>query len=906
MSIPHSLIVRICEFRDSDADDDDDSSAPVVERFFGKFRLIFLASNDALRLDRVAEQHDSAEGSSNGEDVDGFSSFYLALKDYEQMPITEKSIAFCRRCSTQSVPKNGTFSLNSFAIRFNTSKELATFRSILDANANRRDPKTESKQILAKLAETRSKKRKCSDESAANDSNSEFDTRTEQSSAVQYFQFYGSLFQQQNMLQDFTRTATYQRAIFENWHEFRGKVVLDVGAGTGILSFFAAQVGAKRIYAVEASSMAVHCKELVHANGYDAVISVLSAKIEEVELPEQVDVIVSEPMGYMLVNERMLESYMYARKFLRNGGRMFPSRADLHLALFSDDALHQEQQQRAAFWAQQTFHGVTLGVMQQPALDELFRQPVVDSWGAGILVSQSVKWTVDFERDPVERLHRIQVPFTMNAQRTCHVHGVASWFDVAFVGSKRTVWLSTAPTEPLTHWYQVRCLVKQPMLVLAGQDVRGRLEMVANDKQSYDMELEMCIEDNESSAWQRNVLDLKMPHFRYTGQPTAGPPGTQPECPSDQLNQAVNFFGAGGTGDCGMDQEQQQQHQQQMSAFKKQQHFACQADQPLQNGFDPRLSAALGVFVRCVWKVGRPELKAHKMVAENSESVEAVQEVQPEPKATTDDGSSTSFLYFSYGSNMLAERIHVHVTGAVFMTTAVLADFELCFFDRSERWHGAVASIERKPDTRVWGCVWRVPNSLAAELDKQECGYRRLDVDVTIHSIPPSPMRCRTYQYANPDRKLNRPSPHYRQVIITGALEHGLPSAYVEWIVNSFSTNDYRGKVELKLNAIEHLNNLENARNEHREQQQQQQQNEVPGAMFMTTDVLADFELCFFDRSDDSGKEGGLPNGRKLEGAGPQAVLGEQRGGAKQMFGVGGAVELLDIVGTMVVQLEEK
>uniref|UniRef100_A0A183CIV7 type I protein arginine methyltransferase n=1 Tax=Globodera pallida TaxID=36090 RepID=A0A183CIV7_GLOPA len=763
------------------------------------------------------------------------------------MPITEKSIAFCRRCSTQLVPKNGTFSLNSFAIRFNTSKELATFRSILDANANPRGAKTESKQIVAKLAETRSKKRKCSDESAANDSNSEFDTRTEQSSAVQYFQFYGSLFQQQNMLQDFTRTATYQRAIFENWHEFRGKVVLDVGAGTGILSFFAAQVGAKRIYAVEASSMAVHCKELVHANGYDAVITVLSAKIEEIELPEQVDVIVSEPMGYMLVNERMLESYMYARKFLRNGGRMFPSRADLHLALFSDEALHQEQQQRAAFWAQQTFHGVTLDVLQQPALDELFRQPVVDSWGAGILVSQSVKWTVDFERDPVERLHRIKVPFTMNAQRTCHVHGVASWFDVAFVGSKRTVWLSTAPTEPLTHWYQVRCLVKQPMLVLAGQDVRGRLEMVANDKQSYDMELEMCIEGNESRVWQRNVLDLKMPHFRYTGQPTAGPPGTQPECPSDQLNQAVNLFGAGGTDAGGMDQEQQQQHQQQMSALKKQQHFACQADQPLQNGFDPRLSTAW--VCCCVWKVGSSEFKATKMVAENPESVEAVQEVQPEPKATTDDGSSTSFLYFSYGSNMLAERIRVQVTGAVFMTTAVLADFELCFFDRSDRWHGAVASIERKPDTRVWGCVWRVPNSLAAELDEQEYSYRRLDVDVTIHtdsgpSIPSSPMRCRTYQYSNPDRKLNRLSPHYRQVIITGALEHGLPSAYVDWIVNSFPTNDYQGQVKLKLKAIEQLNSLE-----HREQRQQNEA-QVTAAVFMTTAVLAEFGLCFFDRSE--------------------------------------------------------
>lgn len=56
---------------------------------------------------------------------------------------------------------------------------------------------------------------------------------------------------------------------------------------------------------------------------------------------------------------------------------MFPSKADLHFALFSDDALHQEQQQRGAFWSQQAFHGVALGSLQQPALDELFKQPVV-------------------------------------------------------------------------------------------------------------------------------------------------------------------------------------------------------------------------------------------------------------------------------------------------------------------------------------------------------------------------------------------------------------------------------------------------------------------------------------------------------------------------------------------------
>jgi hypothetical protein len=39
----------------------------------------------------------------------------------------------------------------------------------------------------------------------------------------------------------------------------------------------------------------------------------------------QVDVLVSEPMGTLLVNERMLETYIYARdKFLKPGGKMFP------------------------------------------------------------------------------------------------------------------------------------------------------------------------------------------------------------------------------------------------------------------------------------------------------------------------------------------------------------------------------------------------------------------------------------------------------------------------------------------------------------------------------------------------------------------------------------------------------
>jgi type I protein arginine methyltransferase len=59
----------------------------------------------------------------------------------------------------------------------------------------------------------------------------------------------------------------------------------------------------------------------VSANSLGEVIKVVTGKIEEIELPECVDIIISEPMGYMLVNERMLESYVYARKFLKPGGK---------------------------------------------------------------------------------------------------------------------------------------------------------------------------------------------------------------------------------------------------------------------------------------------------------------------------------------------------------------------------------------------------------------------------------------------------------------------------------------------------------------------------------------------------------------------------------------------------------
>ena len=54
--------------------------------------------------------------------------------------------------------------------------------------------------------------------------------------------------------------------------------------------------------------------------------------------------IVSEPMGFLLVHERMLESYIAARdRFLKPGGLMMPSWGTIYIAPFTDSTLYQEQ-----------------------------------------------------------------------------------------------------------------------------------------------------------------------------------------------------------------------------------------------------------------------------------------------------------------------------------------------------------------------------------------------------------------------------------------------------------------------------------------------------------------------------------------------------------------------------------
>uniref|UniRef100_A0A7N0ZRA8 type I protein arginine methyltransferase n=1 Tax=Kalanchoe fedtschenkoi TaxID=63787 RepID=A0A7N0ZRA8_KALFE len=332
-------------------------------------------------------------------------------------------------------------------------------------------------------------------------SKNKFDHKIEASSAKMYFHYYGQLLHQQNMLQDYVRTGTYYAAVIENRADFTGRVVVDVGAGSGILSLFAAQAGAKHVYAVEASEMAEYARKLIAGNpSLSQRITVVKGKVEEVELPEKADILISEPMGTLLVNERMLESYVIARdRFLLPNGKMFPTLGRIHMAPFSDEFL----------------------------FIEIANKPVVDAFDPRLLVAPPVCHIIDFTKSKEEDLYEINIPLKYTATMGTRVHGLACWFDVLFDGSTVQRWLTTAPGSPTTHWYQIRCVLSQPLYVMAGQEITGNLHMVAHNAQSYTMYLTLSTKMWGPGLEQGGIiqsssckLDLKEPYYRMS-QPQA-------------------------------------------------------------------------------------------------------------------------------------------------------------------------------------------------------------------------------------------------------------------------------------------------------------------------------------------------------------------------------------------------
>ncbi|XP_062519331.1 protein arginine N-methyltransferase 2-like isoform X2 [Corticium candelabrum] len=261
-------------------------------------------------------------------------------------------------------------------------------------------------------------------------------------------------------------------------------VVLDVGCGTGILSMFCAHSGnARKVYAVEASEMANHTEKVVRCNGLEGKVQVIKGKIEDIVLPEKVDVIVSEWMGTLLLFELMLESVLKARnRFLKQGGVMWPSEASLFLVPCSAQF---EYDRKLAFWEHQ--YGFDFSPLIPLAKQHFFSKPVYNHKlsNEDCLSEAQRIVTLDLATVKESEIECVSCSYSFLVKRSGCFHGFASWFEVVFGGfdlpmGEEHIKLCTGPDNQPTHWNQDFFMLDDSMTLEEHDEILGIIVIKRN------------------------------------------------------------------------------------------------------------------------------------------------------------------------------------------------------------------------------------------------------------------------------------------------------------------------------------------------------------------------------------------------------------------------------------------
>lgn len=259
------------------------------------------------------------------------------------------------------------------------------------------------------------------------------------------------------MIFDEVRTSAYARAISLAVKE--GDVVVDVGTGTGLLALLAVKAGAKKVYAIEKTGIIDVARANASKLGLEDRIEFIRDDSRNARLHEQADVIVSEVIGHLVVEENMLDSVLDARdRFLKPGGKLIPSTAAMYFVPVEAAEVYEDE---IGVWRTMV-QGVDLSGSQEFAVNNLYNAEFKEE---------------DYLADPrpsklmnFRTIDNVQLSFkgTYSVRRNGLLHGIAGWF-VARLYS--TIEISTAPTSERTHWKQCFFPAKGPFPVKAGDTV---------------------------------------------------------------------------------------------------------------------------------------------------------------------------------------------------------------------------------------------------------------------------------------------------------------------------------------------------------------------------------------------------------------------------------------------------
>jgi len=233
--------------------------------------------------------------------------------------------------------------------------------------------------------------------------------------------------------------------------------VADIGAGVGVLAFFARQLGAREVWLYDPGAALGLAETVAARNGIDG-LHFVQARSLDVESPPLVDVVVAEVLGNFAYEENVLETLRDARRFLKPGGTLIPASIEQWAAPVTADRFERD----LSSWREVGF-GIDWSDAERMTRNNMYVYPIEPE---DLLPHSARRWdALDF-RGPIESRRNGRVAWELSSAAT--VFGFALWWECTLAPG---VVLSTSPHAPRTHWDQIYLPLQEAIRAQAGDTV---------------------------------------------------------------------------------------------------------------------------------------------------------------------------------------------------------------------------------------------------------------------------------------------------------------------------------------------------------------------------------------------------------------------------------------------------
>jgi precorrin-6B methylase 2 len=264
------------------------------------------------------------------------------------------------------------------------------------------------------------------------------------------------------MLADQHRNSRFREAIEAVVRP--GDVVTDVGAGTGLLSMFAARAGARKVYALESGMIAFIARRIIALNGMSDVIEVVQTSSLAFEPPEPSDVVISETLGYAVLDERFRPTVVDAReRMLRPGGTLIPAAVNIYAVPVDFGELPEQSGQLDQIE----------GLDFRPLAELFARLPERRYISASSYLARPQR-VARLDCNSMSRAGPIDAKLKFRAGRAARLTGFAVWFDALL---SEGVILSSHSDSVSNHWGQAFLPMRPPRRVVEGEQVHLQLSL---------------------------------------------------------------------------------------------------------------------------------------------------------------------------------------------------------------------------------------------------------------------------------------------------------------------------------------------------------------------------------------------------------------------------------------------